>query len=322
MKKLLIFLVLLLMVVTEGRIFSVAKKKANTHVVLLGTGSPVPDPDRFGPAFAIIVNGSSYLVDCGVGCVRRAIKASQEKNIDALSVSNLNIVFISHLHSDHTLGYPDLMLTPWDHRTKPLEVYGPVGIQDMTDHILKAYAQDIKVRTNGLQKSKMVTLKPNVHEIKPGVIYQDSNIKVTAFLVGHGTFIPSFGFKFETPDKTIVFSGDTHPSDELVKQAKNVDMLIHEVSSMDKYEKAPEDIQRYLKAFHTSTQELAAIASKANPKLLIPTHILGHKDIDMAQIKKEIQQAGHKGKIADSYDLAVFGDVPPQTKIKKQKSLK
>ena len=279
-----------------------------TRVVLLGTGSPVPDPDRSGPALAIVVNGRSYLIDCGTGCVRQATKAYQKKGVEELSITGLNLVFITHLHSDHTLGYADLMLTPWDHRKKPLEVYGPKGTRAMTENLLKAYAEDINVRTKGLQKSNPKTLTPNVHEIKPGIIYKDDLVTVTAFPVKHGTFPNSFGFKFITPDKTIVISGDTSPDEIIVEQARDADMLIHEVYAMAKYDSVPEDTQKYLKAFHTSTKELAEIAGKAKPKLLIPIHMLGEKDLPQGTIEKEIREAGYRGKIAESKDLNIYGE--------------
>lgn len=284
----------------------IKKKVSPTRVVLLGTGSPVPDPDRSGPALAIVVNDSSYLIDCGAGCVRQAVKAYQSKGISALKLSNLKIIFITHLHSDHTLGYPDLILTPWDHRDKQLEVYGPVGIRAMTKHIIEAYDEDIKVRTKGLQESDLAMLIPNIHEIKPGLIYKDSNIKVTAFSVPHGTFKNSFGYTFVTPDKTIVVSGDTAPTDVIIKQAKNADILIHEVYSLAKLAKVPSNIKEYLKTFHTSTKQLADIAQKANPKLLIPFHTLGYLGLATGTIKKEIRQAGYRGKVADSKDMAIF----------------
>src|SRR3954468_21775802 len=118
----------------------------DTRVVLLGTGTPNADPDRFGPAVAIVGNGPVYLVDAGPGVVRRAAAAERE-GVPALAPKNLRMVFITHLHSDHTLGLPDLMLSPWTlERTSALEVYGPKGIGDMTSHLLKAYAEDIELR--------------------------------------------------------------------------------------------------------------------------------------------------------------------------------
>ncbi len=283
-----------------------AADTAKTQVVLLGVGSPVPDPDRSGPAIAVVVNGHAYLVDAGTGCVRQATKAYQKKGVKGLDITGLNILFITHLHSDHTLGYPDLILTPWDHRTKPLEVYGPKGTRDMTENLLKAYALDIEVRTEGLQESNPKTLTPNVHEIEPGVIYKDPLVTVAAFKAKHGTFPDSFGFKFVTPDRTIVISGDTSPNEALIGQARNADILIHEVYAMAKYEKVPAETQKYLQAFHTSTKELAEIAGKAKPKLLVPIHMLGYKGLPQGTIEKELREAGYRGKIAQTQDLSIY----------------
>ena len=123
----------------------------STQIVLLGTGNPNADPLRSGPAVAIVVNGTPYLIDSGPGVVRRAAAAHQA-GIPGLEVSNLKRLFVTHLHSDHTLGYPDLILTPWVlGRDEPLEVYGPKGIAAMTNHILKAYDEDIRLRIDGLR---------------------------------------------------------------------------------------------------------------------------------------------------------------------------
>src|SRR5215211_8592561 len=119
---------------------------SKTRVVLLGTGTPSPDPERSGPATAVVVNGTPYLIDFGPGVVRRIAAASQ-KGVTGLSVVNVQVAFLTHLHSDHTAGYPDLILTPWSvGRSQPLEVYGPKGLKHMTDHIPKAYREDIAIR--------------------------------------------------------------------------------------------------------------------------------------------------------------------------------
>jgi len=122
---------------------------SKTQIVLLGTGNPGPDPDRSGPATAIIVNGTAYLVDFGPGVVRRASAAFLDKGIKALEPTKLRVAFVTHIHSDHTVGYPDLIFTPWTvGRRVPLEVYGPKGLKAMTEHILEAYRVDIETRTN------------------------------------------------------------------------------------------------------------------------------------------------------------------------------
>ena len=183
-----------------------------TKVVLLGTGTPVPDPDRSGPATAIVVDNSSYLVDFGPGVVRRAKAAVLRRQIAAMEPANLKVAFVTHLHSDHTAGYSDLILTGWTAgRRTPLAVYGPTGLHSMTDHILQAYRIDIETRTapGGDQRANPEGWKVNADEIKPGVIYKDEKVTVTAFPTQHA--MESYGFRFDTPDRSIVISGDTSP---------------------------------------------------------------------------------------------------------------
>jgi len=128
-----------------------------TQVVVLGTGNPNADPDRSGPALAVVVNGRAYLVDCGPGVVRRAAAAARN-GMAALAATELRIVFITHLHSDHTLGYPDLIFSPWVlGRSEPLEAYGPHGLKSMTDHVEQAWKEDVRVRREGLERMERGT---------------------------------------------------------------------------------------------------------------------------------------------------------------------
>ena len=199
-----------------------------TIVVMLGTGNPGIDPDRSGPATAIVVNGSAYLVDFGPGVVRRAKSAVLAREIKALEPTNIKVVFATHLHSDHTAGYADLILTPWvQRRTTPLEVYGPEGIAAMTTHLLEAYRVDIEARISpdGTVGETKEAYKVNAHEVRPGIIYKDNNVTVTAFQGKHVP--PDFGYRFETRDRTIVISGDTGPTKEIVDACRGCDVLVH-----------------------------------------------------------------------------------------------
>jgi ribonuclease Z len=282
--------------------------QTGSEVVMLGTGMPAADPDRFGPAVAVIVNETAYLVDCGPGVVRQAAAAAQHDHVPALEASNLKIVFITHLHSDHTVGYPDLILSTWVlGRENPLEAYGPVGLQDMTSHILEAWKKDIDVRTRGLEK---ISAPPRVqvHEIHPGVVYRDANVKVTAFLVRHGSWDQAFGYRFDTPDRSIVISGDTSPSDSVVKACNGCDLLLHEmyddsmIKAADQH-KVP--AREYFAAFHTSAQELAKIASDARPKLLVLYHQLG-APVEDAHMLDALRTGGYKGPAVSAHDLDVY----------------
>ena len=280
--------------------------QSGSEVVMLGTGMPAADPDRSGPAVAVIVNGTAYLVDCGPGVVRRAAAAAQHDHLPALEASNLKTVFITHLHSDHTLGYPDLILSPWVlGRQEPLAAYGPLGLQDMTRHILEAWKKDIDVRTRGREKHSAPP-GVQVHEIQPGVVYRDANVKVTAFLVRHGSWDQAFGYRFDTPDRSIVISGDTSPSDSVVKACNGCDLLLHEMyddSMVSDQRKGPS--REYFAAFHTSAQELAKIANEAHPKLLVLYHQMG-APVDEARMLNALRSEGYKGPAVSAHDLDVY----------------
>ena len=249
-----------------------------TNVVLLGTGTPIPDPDRSGPATAIVVGDSTYLVDFGPGVIRRAQAAVLVRGVTQLEPGNLRVAFVTHLHSDHTAGYSDLIFTGWTSgRSTPLEVYGPTGLNSMTDHILKAYQIDIETRTNpeGNQRAIANGWKVNAHEIKPGVIYKDTNVTVTAFATKHA--MESYGYRFDTPDRRIVISGDTSPTEETIKACSGCDILIHEAQTLDLYEKMPERLHSFVTKYHTTTAQLATLAVKARPKLLVVYHTLAFR---------------------------------------------
>lgn len=275
------------------------------QIVLLGTGTPNADPERFGPATAIVVNDTPYLVDFGSGVVRRAAAAFQ-KGIRGLAVSRLRTAFVTHLHSDHTTGFADLILTPWVlERQEPLQVFGPPGLRKMTQHLLSAYKEDIELRLNGGEPSNKTGWRVIAREIKPGAIYQDENVTVKAFSVKHGKWSQAFGYRFDAGDRSIVISGDCAPSNSVVENCNGCDVLIHEVYSQAGFRKRPPEWQRYHAAYHTSTAELAKIASRAKPGLLILHHQLfwGSTDSDLLN---EISEAGYSGRVVSGRDLDIY----------------
>lgn len=245
---------------------------AKTRIVLLGTGAPAPDPDHSGPATAIVVNDTAYLIDLGPGVVRRA-SAAFAHGIAALEPTRLRVAFITHLHSDHTLGYPDLIFTPWTiGRRMPLEVYGPKGLKAMTEHLQEAYRIDIETRTNadGNQRDFPEGHNVNVREISAGIVYKDANVTVTAFPTQHA--MESYGFRFVTPDRTIVVSGDTNPSQATIDACNGCDVLIHEALTPAWIATRPATFQRFAAKYHTTTAQLADLAKQARPRLLIIYH--------------------------------------------------
>ena len=285
-------------------------QNAHTQLIILGTGTPIINPDRSGPSVAVVVNGSAYLVDFGPGVVRRAAAAARDKHITALTPNNLKVVFATHLHSDHTAGLSDLYLTPAvEGRPGALELYGPPGIADMARHIQAAYVKDVDIRVHGLEHGNAKAYHINAHEIHPGIVYRDSNVKVTAFAVAHGTWDFSFGYRFDTADRSIVISGDTAPTQAIARACHGCDLLVHEVYSTAWFAERPPERQKYHSTFHTSTTALAEIANAAKPKQLVLYHQLfrpqDESNVDAVLID-ELRKAGYMGPMASAHDLDVF----------------
>lgn len=289
-----------------------------TQLVLLGTGTPNACPNASGPASAVVVDGRAYLVDFGPGVVRQAAKAYR-KGVDALRPDLLTVAFCTHLHTDHTAGYPDLIFTPWVlERKEPLLVFGPKGIKHMTEHILAAYEVDIDFRLHGFERANEAGYRVKAEEIVPGIVYRDDRVEVEAFPVSHGT-LESYAYKFTTADKTIVVSGDTAPLEIVAEKAKGCDILLHEVEYAAGIAAREPKWQKYHREVHTLSTDLAAVAAKAQPKLLVTYHRIYHmeiqdnkKDLDAEMawrceaILKEIKDAGYTGKVVNGQDLDIF----------------
>lgn len=281
-----------------------------TKVVLLGTGTPAATPDRSGPATAIVVNDTAYLVDFGPGIVRRASAAASSRNIAALQAPRLRRAFVTHLHSDHTVGYPDLIFSPWTlGRREPMEVYGPKGLKAMTEHLLEAYRADIDTRTNpdGNQRSFPDGYKVNAHEIVAGPVYKDANVTVTAFATKHA--MESYGYRFDTADRSIVVSGDTNPAQATIDACRGCDVLIHEVHTAAWLAARPEaggappgTFRRFSEKYHTTTAQLADVARQAKPKLLILYH---YNSRSPEELQAEMMKA-YAGHFVIGRDLDVF----------------
>lgn len=280
---------------------------AGTKLIVLGSGTPNPDPNRAGSAYALVVNETPYLVDFGPGVIRRAASLSPPwgGEIEAMTVKNFEHAFLTHIHSDHSAGLADLLLTPWVMgRDAKLNLFGPIGLEQMAASTLKAFEDDINYRINGTQPSNKTGYKYNFHLLDEGLIYKDKNIMVEAFKVPHGGFDDAYGFRFTSEDKVIVFSGDTGPSKTLEKFASGADILVHEVYSNSGFLEKTQDWQKYHQEHHTSTFEVGEIASRAKPKLLILSHILF-----WGSTKEEILQetrSTYDGEITIAEDLMVF----------------
>lgn len=284
---------------------SAATVQDSTRLVVLGTGTPNPDPDRSGPALAVVANGTAYLVDAGPGIVRRAAQA-ERNGIGALEASRLGIAFLTHLHSDHTVGLPDLIHTSWVlERARPFQLMGPRGTSAMARHLTAAWEEDIRIRTEGPQPHTKEGWVIEARDVAPGIVYRDSNVTVTAFEVPHTNWPQAFGYRFQTRDRVIVVSGDATPNDAVVAACNGCDLLVHEVYSAEAFKTRPVEWQRYHAGSHTSTVELAALASRARPKLLVLYHQLywGVTDDDLV---REIRDAGYAGAVLSARDLGVY----------------
>jgi ribonuclease Z len=240
-------------------------------VTLLGTGSPIPDPQRFGPATLVQAGGQNLLFDAGRGVTTRLYQLK-------IPFREVTPVFITHYHSDHINGLPDLWLSGWlgglwAKRTAPMRVIGPKGLRELTDNLTKAYAADIRIRmADEHYPLSGVTFEPEEFE-KNGVVYEKGGVKVTAFEVDHGDVIkPAYGYRVDYNGRSVLISGDTRPTENVVKYGTGVDLLIHEVCAA-----RPEitDAQaKAVMAHNTSPQQAGTVFARAKPKMAAFTHIV------------------------------------------------
>jgi ribonuclease BN (tRNA processing enzyme) len=291
---------------------AISAQTSRTQIVMLGTGTPIPDPDRTGPAVAIIVDSVAYLFDAGTGVVRRAsaagrngIKAFAPATPNAQPAPKFDRIFLTHLHSDHTLGLADVIFTPWiQGRVAPLDIYGPPGTKRLVNGILDGNAEDIAERTHASGGPSANGWNSVVHEIAEGEVFKDSRITVTAFAVPHADWKYAFGYKVQTPDRTIVISGDTRPTDVIARQCNGCDVLIHEVYSDSGFATIPKLRQIYHAHAHTSATQLGDEATAAKPKLLILTHQLFFGSSDETLLTEV--RSHFSGRVVSAKDLDVY----------------
>lgn len=236
-------------------------------VTLLGTGSPRPSVDRNGPAVLVEVGGKHLLFDAGRGVVQRL----QQLQIGS---SDIQHVFLTHLHSDHISALDDIWLTGWIYqRPQPLNIYGPTGTKSFTEHMQQAYSFDVNLR-NQYSGLDLIAGAISTIDIKPGVIYSENGIKVTAFLVNHKPVDPAYGYRIDFGERSVVISGDTSYSQSLVDHSTDIDLLVHEIMSVkdEILEKNPrlQKIQRY----HTNPDQLAKVLNTVKPRATVLTHVI------------------------------------------------
>jgi len=267
-------------------------------VTFLGTGTPQPIMERFSASTLVQAGSETLLFDAGRGCLQRL----QQINV---SYGKIDALFLTHLHSDHTVGLPDLWLTGWliSRRTIPLNVFGPAGTNEMMNYLRKAYAFDIKMRVEDDRRVEEGS-KFLVKEIQQGVVYEKSGVKVIAFLVDHGYVKPAFGYRVEYNGHSVVLSGDTKYSENLIRFAKGTDLLVHEVAI------APDTLSKSDPAYpifdhHTTVEEAAKVFNEVKPKLAAYSHIVkiyGRNEQELLRRTK----ANYSGRFVIGEDLMSF----------------
>jgi ribonuclease Z len=276
-------------------------------VTLLGTGSPAPLMNRFGPGTLVQVNGQNLLFDAGRGVTQRLLQSK-------MKLGQVDAVFLTHLHSDHVVGIPDLWLTGWLRaayagRNGPFVIYGPAGTVNLMEGLQKAYDWDIQTRIKD-QKLPVKAVSVNATEIDEGVVYEKDGVKVTAFAVNHGDLIkPAFGYRIDYDGRSVVISGDTKFDENLIKHATGVDLLIHQVAAA-RPELLKIPVFKVIMAHHTSPEEAGTVFTRAHPKLAVYYHfvLLGTpkiKPLKEADVL-EMTRTTYKGPLLIGEDLTAF----------------
>jgi ribonuclease Z len=292
-----------------GLAFSGAAHTAdgNFRVTLLGTGSPDPDPNRFSASTLIEVGDHKLLIDVGRGATIRLYQLH-------VPLSQIDVVFFTHYHSDHTIGLPDLLLTGWlpppsyAHRTAPLHVIGPVGAKNLLSNLALAYDADIRGREDE-QHLPPEGVAATVEEFtKDGVVYDKDGVRVTAFEVDHG-IKPAYGYRIDYDGRSVLLSGDTRFNENVIKHGEGVDLLIHEVFVASQELLKLPAFQKIL-TIHTTPSQAGTVFARTHPKLAVYTHIaaLGTPTApapSIADIVMETRQT-YQGPLIVGADLMTF----------------
>jgi len=241
-------------------------------IMLLGTGNPRPVIERFGPSILVQAADRELLFDCGRGATQRLYQLE-------VPFSNVNALFLTHLHSDHTVGIPDLWLTGWIMgRSAPLRIWGPEGTEEMMSHLQHAYAFDVRIRRDIDERLPAAGAMIQAQDIEPGDVYEANGVKVTAFAVDHGPVKPAFGYRVEFAGHSVVLSGDTRFSENLIHFAQGADVLIHEVLDPAAYNQADltftDEQKQKVVAHHTTPEEAGVVFTRVKPKLAVYSHIV------------------------------------------------
>ena len=265
------------------------------RVTLLGTGALVPSIERFGPAILVEAGQSVLLFDCGRGVTQRLGQAG-------VGLNEVDAVFLTHLHSDHVTGLPDLWLTGLARgRPEPLLLYGPEGTAAMARHLQHAFSADIASRHDAAAQAGAI----DAHDIAENVVYQTDQLVVTAFVVDHGPIEPAYGYRIDYQGRrSVVLSGDTRYSENLIRNAKGVQLLVHEVAAADPELARSSPRVRGILDIHTTPEDAARVFRQARPYLAVYSHIvlLGVKEDEVMRRTHE----SYRGPVEMGKDLMVI----------------
>lgn len=291
-----------------------ADTASKTRLVLLGTnGGPVMRSDRSQPSNLLIIDGHAILIDAGDGAAAQALKAGVE-------VPSIEMVFLTHMHLDHTAGLPSLAAHNWSHPAgKSFKVYGPTGSSRFMEDGIRSMAMPISIYATQLPTKPDFATFPEVTEIrselsKPFLVMQNDYMKVSAVANSHFDTVPrdkrphgmenSLSLRFDTDDRSIVFTGDTGPSDAVVLLAKDADILVSEVIDLTSVEtslrdsiKVPEaalvPTLRHMAEEHLTGYELGKLAAAANVKMLVLSHFAYGSKLNQDQVLSELRKHYH-----------------------------
>jgi ribonuclease Z len=247
-----------------------AQSSGEIKVTLLGTGCPEPAMNRFGPSILVEAGSEKLIFDAGRGALQRLGQANVKWN-------DVTAVFFTHLHSDHVIGFPDLWLTGWltPGRNHPVKVWGPIGTKSMLSHFEQAFAFDIAIRTAD-DKTRPAGIALDVTEVTDGAVYERGGVKVTTIEVDHEPIKPAFGYRIDFAGRSVVLSGDTRVSQNLIKHAAGVDVLIHEVAVPETFRRANRDPERArsVVAHHVTPEQAGEVFARTQPRLAVYSHIV------------------------------------------------
>ena len=272
---------------------STPKTGSTLKVILLGTaGGPTINPERLGISTLVVAGSETLLFDAGRGLTFALARLS----IPAATVTK---VFLTHLHSDHVVSIPELFLFPWasQGRNVPLQIWGPEGTSAMAAHLNEAFSFDIHVRRDVDEKIAPDGIKIQATDIREGVVYEVAGVKVTAFLVDHGPVAPALGYRVDYGGHSVVLSGDTKPSDNLIKFASGADVLIHELGR-SKADPALTAQQKIVADHHTDAAEVTRVFQRASPKLAVFSHANVPPAATLERVKRD-----YSGRVEFGSDL-------------------